>query len=150
MDTRRFGETLIVRLDPGDEICASMLELARREDITLAEVSGIGATDDLDVGVFDLSKMDYDVFHFDGNREITSIVGTLTEKDGRPYKHLHITAAGPGGVVVGGHLKRAVVNITAEIVVRVIPGRVERRLNPEFRINGMEFREQGPGNREQE
>ena len=141
MDTRRFGETLIVRLDPGDEICASMLALARREGIALAEVSGIGATDDLDVGVFDVSKKDYDVVHFDGSREITSLVGTLTTKDGQPYQHLHITAAGPGGVVVGGHLRRAVVNITAEIVVRAIPGRVERRLSPDFGINKMEFEE---------
>ena len=139
MDYRRFGEALIVRLDPGDEICASMLELAAREHIALAEVSGIGATDDLDVGVFDVSKKDYDVVHFDGSREITSLIGTLTRKDGQPYQHLHITAAGPGGVVVGGHLRRAVVNITAEIVVRVIPGRVERRLSPDFGINKMEF-----------
>ena len=139
MDTRRFGETLIVRLDPGDEICASMLDLAAREGIALAEISGIGATDDLDVGVFNLSKRDYDVVHFDGSREITSLVGTLTTKEGRPYQHLHITAAGPGGVVVGGHLRRAVVNITAEIVVRVIPGRVGRRLSPDFGINKIEF-----------
>ena len=143
MDYRRFGETIMLRLDPGDEICASLTELAAREKIALAEVSGIGATDDLDVGVFDLSKMDYNVFHFDGNREITSIVGTLTEKDGQPYQHVHITAAGPDGVVVGGHLKRAVVNITAEIVVRVIPGNVGRKLNPAFRINGMAFWESG-------
>lgn len=139
MDYRRFGEDIVLRLDPGDEICASLLDLASREKIALAEVSGIGATDDLDVGVFDLSKMDYNVCHFGGNREITSIVGTLTEKDGQPYQHVHITAAGPGGVVVGGHLKRAVVNITAEIVVRVIPGRVDRKLNTAFRINGMAF-----------
>ena len=139
MDTRRFGETLIVRLDPGDEICASMLALAAREGIDLAEISGIGATDDMDVGVFDVENKDYEVYHFDGSREITSLIGTLTTKDGRPYQHLHITAAGPGGVIVGGHLRRAVVNITAEIAVRVIPGRVERRLSPDFGINKMEF-----------
>ena len=141
MDTRRFGETLIVRLDPGDEICASMLKLAAREGIALAEISGIGATDDMDVGVFDVGKKDYEVYHFDGSREITSLIGTLTTKDGRPYQHLHITAAGPGGVVVGGHLKRAVVNITAEIVVRVIPGRLDRRLSPDLGFNRIEFEE---------
>ena len=43
MDYRKHGDTYIVRLGVGDEICASMTALAEKEKIALAEVSGIGA-----------------------------------------------------------------------------------------------------------
>ena len=139
MEYRRFGDTIVLRLDAGDEICASLTDLASREDIAMAEVSGIGATDDMDVGVFDLAARDYRVYHFAGTHEITSLTGTLTRKDGRPYPHVHVSAAGDGGRLVGGHLKRAMVNITAEIVVRVIPGAAGRIFCPEPGINRMRF-----------
>lgn len=139
MDYRRFGETIVLRLDPGDEICASILELAAKEGIGLAQINGIGATDDLDVGVFDVSAKDYRVCHFTGNHEITALVGNVTVKDGKPWPHIHISAAADGANVVGGHLKRAVVNLTAEIFVRVIDGKVSRQFNEAMGFNQMIF-----------
>ena len=139
MEYRRFGETILLRLDPGDEICASIQALAAREGIALAQVSGIGATDDMDVGVFDIEAKDYRVYHFTGNHEITALVGNVTVKDGVPWPHLHISAAARGAGVVGGHLKRAVVNITAEIFVRVLDGSVGRQFNDAIGFNKMMF-----------
>ena len=51
MEYKKFGNTLIVRLDRGEEVVDRLLELARREHITLASVNGLGAADDVTVGV---------------------------------------------------------------------------------------------------
>ena len=52
MEYKKFGNTLIVRLDRGEEVVDRLLELARREHITLASVNGLGAADDVTVGEY--------------------------------------------------------------------------------------------------
>ena len=39
----KTGDVLAVRLDPGEEIIASVLKIAKDEDIRFAEISAIGA-----------------------------------------------------------------------------------------------------------
>lgn len=56
MNYRKHGDTYIVRLGVGDEICASMTALAEKEKIALAEVSGIGAVNAFTVGVYDTAE----------------------------------------------------------------------------------------------
>lgn len=51
MEYRRFGDVYYVRIDRGEEVAASLLELAQKEEIALGSVSGLGATG---LNVFDL------------------------------------------------------------------------------------------------
>ena len=139
MEYRKFGSTYVLRLAIDEDISEQLLELARREDITLANVSGIGATDDFTVGVFNLEKQAYDEKHFTGNHEITALCGNLTRMDGRPYAHLHISCADSEGRLVGGHLIRARISLTAEIIVRTIRGSVGRRRDEDKKINLLDF-----------
>ena len=139
MEYRVFEDTILVRLDKGDLIAKSLLEVAQKEGVTLASISGIGATDDFEVGVFDLERSDYEHFRFGGNHEIVALVGNLTTKDGAPYVHLHITCAGEGGKIVGGHLFEARISLTAEIFLTTVSGRAERLRDETLGINKILF-----------
>lgn len=135
MNSRRNGNTVIVRLDRGDEICSSLLAAAQKEGIRGGSVSGIGATDSFTVGVFDLEKGGYERFDYsDGNYEIVSLLGNLSVMNGEAYQHLHIVCAGRDGRVAGGHLLRAVISLTCEIFITVTD-EIGRGRNEELGIN---------------
>ena len=59
--------------------------------------------------------------------EITSIIGNITEKEKKPYLHIHITLADKDMKVIGGHLKECRISATAEIFVRIFKGRIDRK-----------------------
>ena len=139
MKYNRFGESIIARLEVGEEILAALAELAEREGVTLAEISGIGAVGELAVSVYDVRAKRYFDNIFAEPMEIVSLLGTVTEKDGKPYLHLHISAGRADGSVVGGHLKRAVVSATCELVLHTAFGKIGRFYDPETGLNLMDL-----------
>ncbi len=138
MKYKRFYDTIVLRLEVGEDINESLLSLAQKENITLASVSGIGATDDFTVGVFDIERKDYNKKYFTGNHEITAITGNITGMNGNSYVHLHINCAGKDGSIVGGHLLSARISLTAEIFIRTVDGTVVRTRDEELKINLMD------------
>lgn len=141
MDCKKIGADILVRLDPGEDIVETMVALARKEGITAASISGIGATDDFTVGIFDMEKGQYNEVRFanKGNYEITGLIGNFTTMDAKEYLHLHMMCAGPGGEIVGGHLLKANISLTAEIFVHVMDGTVDRKHNDTLNINQLAF-----------
>lgn len=131
MRYKRYQDVIMLRLDPEEEICASLLDLAGKEEIRGASVSGLGAIQDFTTEVYDTAKKQFRSNRFQGDYEVTSLVGTLARLDGEPCVHLHLSAGDSEGRIVGGHLRRAVVSVTAEIVVRLVDGDVRRRRDPE-------------------
>ncbi|MBR0508404.1 MAG: DNA-binding protein [Clostridia bacterium] len=139
MEYRRFNDTILLRIDRGEEIIECVRLVAERERVRLASVEALGATDDFTVGVYDVPTKHYDQKTFTGPHEIVSLVGTITEKDGAFYQHLHMSAGNRNCEVVGGHLNRATVSVTCEMVIRVLPGAVDRAPDPETGVNLLRF-----------
>lgn len=139
MDYRRFGDTLIIRMDKGEEIIQQLRLAAEKEQVRLATVEALGAVDDFTVGVFDTDEKQYHSNTFTGAFEIVSLTGTVTTMDGKFYAHLHMSAGDREGRVFGGHLNSATVSATCEMVVRVLDGRVERRLDETVGLNLFHF-----------
>lgn len=139
MEYRKFGNTYIVRMDPGEEILTQVKELALAEHIRLASVQALGAVNDFTVGVFKTDEKKYYSNAFQGSYEIVSLTGTINTMDGAFYCHLHMSAGDDQGRVVGGHLNRAVVSATCEMVVTVLPGTVDRAFSPEVGLNLFRF-----------
>lgn len=139
MDYRRFGDTLIVRMDPGEEILEQLKLVSEREQIKLAEISALGAVNDITVGVFDTVEKKYYSNRFQGSLEIVSLTGTVSTMNGEYYAHLHMSAGNNKGEVFGGHLNKAVVSATCEMVVRVIDGQVDRAFSETVGLNLFKF-----------
>ncbi|MBR0188928.1 MAG: DNA-binding protein [Clostridia bacterium] len=139
MEYKRYGSVIALRLDKGDDITESVYKIAEKEGVKAAKVSGIGATDNFTVGVFDIAKKEYEKFDFSGNHEINVLTGNITEKDGKPYIHLHITATGKDCKVVGGHLIKGVISLTGEIIITVISGEISREYDETLGINRWKF-----------
>ena len=139
MDYRRFNDTIIARIDKGEEILEQLKVIAEKEEIKLASVSALGATDDITVGVFRTGEKKYYANHFTGDMEIVSLTGTVSTMDGAFYPHLHMSAGDAEGHVFGGHLNRAVISATCEMVIRVIDGQVDRKFDENIGLNLFAF-----------
>lgn len=139
MEYVKSQNAIIVRLDIGEDINESLLKVAEKEKIKFASVSGIGATDDFTVGIFDLDNSQYDSISYHGNHEITSLCGNINTKDDKPYVHLHINCADKTGNIVGGHLLKSRISLTCEIVIAVSDIRVDRKYDEVYKINRLSF-----------
>ena len=139
MEYRRFGNAIVARIDKGEEIVEKVMELAGKERIALASVQALGAIGSFTAGVFRTDEKRYLANEFEGYFEIVSLTGTINTMDGKPYCHLHISAGDDKGQVFGGHLNRAVVSATCEMVIRLIDGRVERYFDEDIGLNLLQF-----------
>ena len=139
MDYRRFGKTIVMRIDRGEEVLTQLKAMALKEDIRLASVRALGATDDFTVGVFKTDEKKYYAKHFTGYIEIVSLTGTISTMNGEYYAHLHMSAGDEQGRVFGGHLNEAIISATCEMVVEVIDGQVERARDEEVGLNLFKF-----------
>lgn len=139
MEYKKFEDTYVVRLNKGEEVVEKLKELCKNENIKLAEITGLGASNLVEIGVFNVNTKEYNTKVFEGMFEITSLVGNATRKDGDVYLHLHINFGDADGVVKGGHLVRSIISATSEIIVRKIDGEVGRKLSDEIGLNLLEF-----------
>lgn len=127
MECKKLDATrLLVRLDPGDEVCAALMEVARQEEIELAMVQGLGAVKRVVMGVYNVTTQQYKANTMEGVFEMLSLTGTLDTMRGEGYSHFHIVVGDEQGHAFGGHLNEAVVSATAEIVITRLPGRIDR------------------------
>lgn len=139
MEYRKFNNSYVVRINKGEEIVEKLKELCEKEDIKVAEITGLGASNLVEIGLFNVNTKEYKTTTFEGMFEITSLIGNATRKDGEIYLHLHINFSDETGNTKGGHLVRCNISATSEIIVNKIEGNVDRKLSDEIGLNLMKF-----------
>ena len=139
MEYRKFNNSYVIRINKGEEIVEKLKELCKKEDIKVAEITGLGASNLVEIGLFNVNTKEYKTTTFEGMFEITSLIGNATRKDGEVYLHLHINVSDETGNTKGGHLVRCNISATSEIIVNKIEGNVDRKLSDEIGLNLMKF-----------
>ena len=64
MEYKRFGNTIYLRLDPKEEILEEIGKVAEKENIRLAQVTGLGAINDFTAGVYNTVTKEYHSIQF--------------------------------------------------------------------------------------
>jgi uncharacterized protein len=121
--------TFAVVLDPGDEVIESLTAFANGENVTGAGFTAIGAFRDVTLAYFDLEKKEYQEIPVDEQVEVLSLTGNFGIHDGEPKIHAHVVVGRRDGSTRGGHLIRAHVQPTLEVVVTETPAHLRRRID---------------------
>ena len=140
MEYRKFSQGYVLRLDLGEEIVEQLTALAERENVQLGCVSALGAANDVTIGIFSTGEKKYSARRYQGDFEISALVGSVTRMEGRPYLHLHITIGNPvTGEVHAGHLTSCTISATLELFLQVWDGRVDRKFSDQVGLNLFQF-----------
>lgn len=135
MKVKRTEAGFLLVLDIGDEVIASLKQLAEAERIGSASITGIGAVRDSVLGYLDLDQKQYLKREFADSMELVALTGSLALLDGQPFAHCHAVLSDREMRVFGGHLFAATASVTVEIFLRVYEGEVARQLDPNTGAN---------------
>lgn len=136
MQYRTFDKTVYIRIDKGEEIVGSILDICKKEKINSAVFSGIGGCGAAEIQTFLPESGTFETHALSGMLELVSLNGSVTTDEADALCH-HTHAAfaykeNGAHRMTGGHLKSAVVLYTAEIELRpVVGGVIRRKHDPE-------------------
>jgi predicted DNA-binding protein with PD1-like motif len=126
----RPGRCFLCSLDHDSEIVASITNLAERLGVEVGAVAAIGALKRAEIGYYDQETHEYKAIGIDHPVEISSLIGNISIRDGKPFLHAHANLADSEGNVRGGHLSSGTV-FAAEVYLQELLGRLpERRHDP--------------------
>ncbi len=126
MLTKQIENTIIVRLDKGEEILSCLREVCATYGVRAASITGIGAVKGTTIGMYDLETGRYSDLQLPSFLELTNLSGNVSTLDGAPFLHVHVTLADEHGHAFGGHLKQAFIGATAEIFFTVFDTNIDR------------------------
>lgn len=126
MNYRRIDSTYVIRLEPGEKLLGSLLELCAKENIRGGHFQGLGAASRVELGHFDVSTKKYSTTRLEGQYEITALFGSVSVLGEKPYIHAHVNVGDDAFQSRSGHLVEAVISATCEIFMTVLSGRIDR------------------------
>ena len=126
----------VLSLDNHVEVSGALAAFCLEKGILAGTITGLGAISEATFRFLDPSTKKYVDKTFSEQMEITNLTGNISQKDGKPYLHLHITASRRDYTCIGGHLLSARINGACELLVEEFPGAfIGRRADEETGLN---------------
>ena len=136
MDFRKYGDTIYIRMDRGDEIISCILEVCRKEQFYSAVFSGIGGCSEAQIQTFSPENGTFETRTICGMLELVSLNGNvMADEEDCLFTHSHALFTYKDvnkHCVAGGHVTSITVLYNAEIELRpVFGGRIMRQFDKE-------------------
>jgi len=124
-------KTFAVIFDPGDEVMAGLLDVAKMHKLGASHLTAIGAFSDVILGYFEREWKEYKKIPLHEQVEVLALIGDIALDDGQPKVHAHVVVGKSDGSAWGGQIMEAHVWPTLEVIIVESPLHLQRRTDPE-------------------
>lgn len=139
MKSKKIKEGYIVRLEKREKIVETLLKFCEDNEIKTGHITGLGAVSEVELAHYSLENKEYSEKKITEPLEIINMTGNITEMDGKPYLHIHITIADKDMKTLGGHLKECIVSATCEIIITKVEEKIKRKFYDKIGLNLMDI-----------
>ncbi len=127
-------KTFAIILDSGDEVIESITSFAKEQKLKASQFNAIGAFSKATLGFFDFKIKDYKKIEIDEQVEVLNIAGDVSLYKNEIKIHAHVVVGKEDGTAHGGHLLKATVHPTLEIILTESTAYLERRMDKDSHI----------------
>lgn len=135
MDFRKIDEspkTFILVFKTGDELAEGLLRFAKEQRLSAASFKAVGALSSVRLGWFSWESKRYEPsVTLDEQIELLSLIGDVAVKDNEPVVHAHAVIGKKDGTAHGGHLLKAHIRPTCEVVLTESPAHLQKFIDPD-------------------
>ena len=125
-------KTFALILETGEEIVEVLKRFAKEQRLSGSSFKAIGALSYAQLGWFNWETKKYQTAaQFDEQVELLSLIGDIGIKDGEPQVHAHVVVGRSDGTAHGGHLLKAFVRPTCELILTESPAKMQKQIDPE-------------------
>ena len=125
-------KTFILVFKLGDELAEGLLQFAKEQRLSSASFKAVGALSSVRLGWFSWESKRYEPsVTLDEQVELLSLIGDIALKDGQPVVHAHAVIGRKDGTAHGGHLLKAYIRPTCEVVLTESPVQLQKFIDPE-------------------
>ena len=122
-------KTYAIILDSGDEVMECINSFAKKENLKASQFNAIGAFSKTTLGFFDFKIKDYKKIEINEQVEVLNIAGDISLYKSEIKTHAHVVVGNEEGKAYGGHLLKATVHPTLEIILTESPAYLERQMD---------------------
>ncbi|MDH6253788.1 putative DNA-binding protein with PD1-like motif [Chryseobacterium sp. H1D6B] len=132
---KKVDSTYIVSVKDRSSIVETLTDFVTAQNIKAGQITGIGAVSEATLRFFQPSSKQYVDKKFSEQMEISNISGNVSELEGKPLLHLHITLGRQDYTALAGHLLDAEIRGAGEFFFYPLNTAVIKTKNEEAGIN---------------
>ena len=142
----RFGNfsknVNIIRLEKGEEVLESLSSFVSKHNISNGAILGLGSLENPTLAHYRVADKRYSEKTLKGIFEVTNLTGTIGLFENEPVVHIHVTLSDENMLGFGGHVVKATVSATMEIVIWSYPSSFEKKQNDKIGLKLFELPEE--------
>ena len=125
-------KTYALVFETGEELVSGLKQFASDQKLSGSSFKAIGALASVKLGWFNWETKKYQTcVDLEEQVELLSLIGDIALKDGEPQVHAHVVIGKSDGTAHGGHLRKATVRPTCEVILTESPQHLRKQIDPE-------------------